>query len=451
METIIAEIAEKFINKICGLIASGGTFSGIEASALDESKSCAAELISAYAKNVDRVILSDKAGRRATGHRVERRGDERHLQTLLGEVSYSRTYYKKASGGYEYLADTALGVDKRGRVSEALSLVLVRAAKDMSYGKASAHIAAGEVSRQTVMGRVRQSYAVENPPEQRRRVPELHIDADEAHVTLRGGKKSEIPLISVYEGIAARGKRHFCKNIFHISDYGKRPDDLWEQALNEVESRYDLTDTKVYLHGDGGQWVQTGLEWFPSAVFVLDKYHKNKAIKGMTAGLSKVEQKLFDKEIREALFDEDTEFFDQLATSLCIQLPERAEKILGNAGYLERFISGISICEKDHRANNGGCTEPHVSHVLSARLSSRPMAWSKATLKKLVPILAAGKVTFQAKQKVSELPKSLRKAVVSANKAFRRGTLGIPYPNAIGMLPLSGKVTGTQKLLKMYA
>ncbi|MGN0450769.1 MAG: recombinase family protein [Acutalibacteraceae bacterium] len=64
--------------------------------------------------------------------------------------------------------------------------------------------------------------------------------------------------------------------------------------------------------------------------FVLDKYHKNKAIKAMTAGI--------ENKYR------------------------------------------ISICKKDERANNGGCTEPHISHVLAARLSSRPLAWSETTL-----------------------------------------------------------------------
>jgi hypothetical protein len=451
MEQIITGIAGNFIKNLINVISEGSSFAEIEPIFQQEAKACAAQIMSAYAESVDRAILADKAARRETGYRVERRGDERRLQTLVGEVAYSRTYFKKASGGYEYLADIALGVEKRERVSEGLSLSLVRAAKDMSYGKSSKYVSSGEISRQTVMGRVRRSFSAQAPPQERRRVPELHIDADEDHITLCGGKKSEVPLISVYEGIKSHGKRNYCKNIFHISEYGKTPDDLWEQALTEIESRYDLTDTKIYLHGDGGSWIQTGLEWFPTATFVLDKYHKNKAIKGMTAGLSKADRKLFDREIRESLALENIEFFGELTMSLCDELPERTEKILDNARYLKNFVSGISICEKDPRANNGGCTEPHVSHILSARLSSRPMAWSKQTLKKLAPVLATGDVTFQAKQEAPELPKPLRKAAVSANKALRRGAAGLPSPYAIGTLPISGKVTGMQTLLKRFA
>ena len=55
----------------------------------------------------------------------------------------------------------------------------------------------------------------------------------------------------------------------------------------------------------------------------------------------------------------------------------QTETISQNAAYLQRFVKGIGICKKDERANNGGCTEPHISHVLAARLSSRPLAWSE--------------------------------------------------------------------------
>lgn len=450
MERIITEIAEKFTKNILEIISAGGELAQLEVSALREAKACAARLIGTYAECVDAAIAADRAARRESGHRVERRGDERRIQTVLGEVCYRRTYYQKASGGYEYLTDTVLGVEKRERVSEGLSLSLVKAAKDMSYGKASTHIAAGEISRQTVMGKLRRSFA-RKPTADRHRVPELHIDADEAHITLRGGRKSEVPLISVYEGIEKRGKRGICRNIFHISEYGKSPDDLWEQALTEVEERYDLTGTKIYLHGDGGNWVQKGLEWFPKAVFVLDKYHKNKAIKNMTAGLSFAGRKLFDTAIRESLSAENISTACTLTQKLCAALPSREAKILESAEYLKNHIEGIGICIKDPSANNGGCSEPHVSHILSARLSSRPMAWSKRTLTQLAPILAGGTVCKAPAATVQSLPTPLRNAAASARKAFRRETAGLPNPDAIGTLNLSGKVTGTQKLLKLYA
>ena len=454
MKNIVTVIAEEFINNLVKMLtAKGKSFSELEKQALAESKRTSAKLISAYAETLDAAIVADKTGRREIGYTVQRREDERRLQTLVGEVTFKRTYYKKASGGYEYLTDIMLGIEQRDRVSGGLGLALAEAAKDMSYEKSSEYVNSDKISRQTVMERVRRSSVSEQELPEKRQVPELHIDADEAHVTLYHGKSSEVPLISIYEGIESNRKRHNCKNVFHISEYGKNPDDLWEQALTEIERRYDLSGTKIYLHGDGGGWIQTGFKWIPDAIFVLDKYHKNKAINLMTAGLAQKARKSYEREIRKALRAEELKYVDEIAQNLCVQFPEREGKILPAARYLKRFVKGISICNTDPGANNGGCTEPHVSHILAGRLSSRPMAWSVKTLKRLAPILANGQITLDVKSESEPLPvsKALRKTVAKAGRAFCMGTMGLPHPDSIGRLPVNGKITGTQKLLHLFA
>lgn len=68
--------------------------------------------------------------------------------------------------------------------------------------------------------------------------------------------------------------------------------------------------------------------------------------------------------------------------------------------------------------------------------------------------MAAGKADMVDKSKkntnVKALPKPLRKTAVKANKTFRKETLGLPLPEAIGRLPITGKITGTQKILKLF-
>ena len=46
--------------------------------------------------------------RKAEGYSAERRGDRRSILFSYGQVEFERTYYKKASGGYEYFADTTV-------------------------------------------------------------------------------------------------------------------------------------------------------------------------------------------------------------------------------------------------------------------------------------------------------------------------------------------------------
>ena len=456
METTIAQIVEEFIHKLVKQLVTGKALSEFEKYAMREMETCTAKLTSAYMEHLDRVIAADKVGRRKAGYAIERRGDERKLQLAFGDVYYHRTYYRKESGGYEYLVDSTMDIGHHQRISEWLGLSLANAAKDMPYAKVARHVGRRAISNQSVMKWVRES-TVDKTEEGTllRRVPEIHIDADEAHITLCDGKRTEVPLISVYEGIGHHGKRHFCKSVFHVSEYGKTPDSLWEQAASELTNRYDLDGTRIYLHGDGAPWIRTGLEWLPGALFVLDKYHKNKAITAMTAGLDNNRRDKAEYRIRKALNEEDLDYFALIRDNLCQEIPERAEIIIKNAEYLEKLVKGVSICTRDPGANNGGCTEPHVSHVLSSRLSSRPMVWSKKTLQKLAPVLAAGKASSVGKSKTESmvnLAKPLRKTIARANKSFyREGTLGLPMPEAIGRLPITGKVTGLQVVLKHYA
>ena len=123
--------------------------------------------------------------------------------------------------------------------------------------------------------------------------------------------------------------------------------------------------------------------------------------------------------------------FDEIVDDLCSRLEERQETIKAASRYLKRFVKGISICQTDVKANNGGCTEPHVSHILSRRLSSRPMAWSKKTLAQLAPILASGQLIMKAKETTSELSDPMRKAVMNAKEACRKARLARSSQNQL--------------------
>ena len=116
--------------------------------------------------------------------------------------------------------------------------------------------------------------------------------------------------------------------------------------------------------------------------------------------------------------------------------------------YLLSNFDAIHIYNIDPEAQNGGATEPHVSHVLSSRLSSRPMGWSSATLKKFVPILATGNCSLQT-EKTTQPNKELEKVKHIPNKIVS-GSLGLPHPDMIASLPAkNGKITPLNRFLNM--
>ena len=93
----------------------------------------------------------------------------------------------------------------------------------------ASYIIKGQISEQMVMNKIREASPRQKPIAYRV-VEDLHIDADENHVSLQDGGDTIVPLDSVYEEIKRREKRSICKNVFHISEYGKSLSTLWTRS-----------------------------------------------------------------------------------------------------------------------------------------------------------------------------------------------------------------------------
>ena len=213
-----------------------------------------------------------------------------------------------------------------------------------------------------------------------------------------------------------------------------------------MERRYDLTNTKIYLHGDGAPWIKAGLEWLPNSVFVLDRYHANKALKGAVSGIERKIGSQYEYLLRQSLNEGDKDYFCSVRDTLLARWPEREKTILEATNYLLSNFDAIHIYSTDAEARNGGATEPHVSHVLSSRLSSRPMGWSPKTLKKFVPILASGRCSFRAADE--EAADTEAKKPKHNTMRVCPSTLGLPHPDMVASMPAkSGKITPLYRLL----
>ena len=131
MEKIINEVTEKLNREIkeffSGREADVGTAERYFGSRIAEA---VLELLRAYYEKNDRELLEDKTGRKQAGLVVERRGDKREILTQLGRLEYERTYYRKASGGYEYPVDRIAGIEAYERVSSGVGLALSCASSD---------------------------------------------------------------------------------------------------------------------------------------------------------------------------------------------------------------------------------------------------------------------------------------------------------------------------------
>lgn len=419
MDTILQQICENFIGEIVGFFGQGKALrlEEIETTLKKKTDTFILDMMKAYLEELDRAIVDDKAFRKQKGIVVQRRGDKREQYLTFGPLSFRRTYfYDKRKQEYVYLLDQAVGLEPYERVSGAVSIELVEHASESSYGESSRHVTAEAISRQTVMKKLRKLKDLRIPkPSFKRQVKVLYVNADEDHISLQDGSTTVVPLISIHEGVIQQGKRGRCINPHYISSYGKPIEDLWLEAAKWIDQTYDVDYLeRIYLHGDGAAWIKEGLNWLPVAKMVLDRYHLNKAVTTVTARQPEKRFQLYS-----ALAQGNKQDFTALVKQLSQDAADDSErkKIKDFYRYINNNWSGITI----HRKENcgGSCTEGHVSHVLSSRLSSRPMGWSREGLRVMAELRAykssGGQIELKH-LKVIEPKYKLRKSVLNKVK-----------------------------------
>ncbi|WP_369017618.1 UPF0236 family protein [Thermatribacter velox] len=117
-------------------------------------------------------------------------------------------------------------------------------------------------------------------------------------------------------------------------------------------------------------WIKQGLNILPKAVFVLDRFHLAKRIKGTLHHNPQLEKKLW-KAIQEGSWDEVA---DVLLNGYSETTdPKKQREIKELLHYLQQSFQGILAFKHYQKLKLRISARGHVSHVLSARLSQRPM------------------------------------------------------------------------------
>lgn len=382
MDTIIQQFREKIKGNTEEFLVNiarenGGNISNFIKLIRKDMDELGRELCKYLIENLDEMIK--ESPRRKEKWDIVRK-KERTLITEFGEVTFKRRYYEsKFNGEYQHLADKKLGIGKYQRVDRGLEAEMVDAATDKSYAKVGKEVVNSlELSDQTVMNKIRKLERIENDelnnPNEKKEVKYLYVEADEDHVSLQNGKNSIPRLVYVHEGISKEQGRNKLKNSYCFSGIYSKSEDLWLEVMDYIDSNYKLDSIKqIYLAGDGALWIKEGLKWLPKSKQILDRYHLNKYILKATGHAKK-----FRFELWEGINNLDRTKIRETFSELISKAEKESKKtaIRQSRSYIYNNWSGIVNYYEDDNAL--GCSaEGHVSHILSDRLSSRPMGWSK--------------------------------------------------------------------------
>lgn len=391
----ILHLAAELAMKICRR-AEKGEVCELDVMADEVLKDCKAasrEILKVIVQHMNESLRNDKQGRKEMGLIIKERDRPRSLLTALGQIDFTRDYFfDKENSQYISVLDQLLGIEKYERVGACVAAALVSQATDISYTKSTQIVTGGEVSRQTVHNQIRKMNTPQIEIEtEKRSVKELHLHADEDHAHMQKpdkekGKRSKIiPLVTVTEGTEEESRgRNRTINPVHFSDEDFDTKRLWKSVEGFIDKYYDMCVLEnIYIHGDGGSWIQNGLSDLPQTVHVMDGFHFYKELR-------KISRILPNRHVRVALTNalkcNDRKRADEYIQDILGEdsLTEKDEEkirkfeiyLQGNWNEIRRRLTKENI--------PGSCTEGLVSSVLSERFSRDPLGWSEQNLGKLV-------------------------------------------------------------------
>lgn len=231
-----------------------------------------------------------------------------------------------------------------------------------------------KVSRQTVKRLVHsmepESIKKVSVPETKKKVENLYIDADEDHVSVLKGKTLRQDLLYVYEGKKKSYKKNELVKPYYMT--GVSGKDLFLEAGEYIRANYDTEGIKrIYVQGDWAKWIRNGVNAIPNSRFVLDRYHLSKYVNDCTGG-----DVQYKAEIYSALDNGDYEALDVVMNRIIEKGDVCRESIYRGFTYIYSNFDGITIRNSSEENPVGCSAESHVSHILTDRLSSRPLTWS---------------------------------------------------------------------------
>ena len=127
--------------------------------------------------------------------------------------------------------------------------------------------------------------------------------------------------------------------------------------------------------------MKKGMEML-GAEFVLDEFHIQKYIRKMARlaadGGVEEEREAAEKKLQEWIQNGNRKKLEEWAAQAGAGLGEKGgKKLMESWKYIKNNWQGIRRRIKQEEGVIGSSTEGHISHVLSARMSSRPMGWSR--------------------------------------------------------------------------
>ncbi len=338
--------------------------------------------------------------------------ERKNFVTLFGSVPFKRRYYfDKNTGEYFFFTDLFLGLPKRKHFDPFVCADLVEKSADNSYSKAGKIISdkigirssmnpndSINISRATVRNIVLGFDPIVDEVKERKRIEKLFIMLDEKFVgsQFNNGIDHMIKAAVLFENtkLEYKNKRkpdsidryrlvnsHVCANIDN------------QLTLDVVDYIYNTYDTEylkeIYFMGDCATWIKNfpKSRWFKftkdtTNYFSMDGYHFSQALNNLTT--NKKEYENWNIALNHAVKVNNKDLFTRLCSRFIEENPNRESTIIAKEKYILNNWNERQLYQNKTYLK---CSmESHISHIFADIFTSRPKAYSKKGLRKLLKI-----------------------------------------------------------------
>ena len=364
-----------------------GEFPKLEQTVSDLSQRMAAGFLSMVLTNADELLRS--SGGRMKKYNVQRRV-MRTLISTVGDVTFEETVFRdRKTGEYRRLLGELLRLPEKERFTSLAEAKLINEAEVHSYQRAADAFSTSQhkVTKVSVMNKIHAIEEIMPEPEapvEKKQQRYLYIEADEDHIHRQKAGQNDGcmigKLIYLFEGKddVCEGRRKLINPFYFSGLYqGEHNKDLWDEVEKYIREHYDQDYLKrVYINSDGAAWIKAGKERVYKSQLVADRFHLMKYI-------NRIARLTGDKDLEK---EAKARFYKYIykdnllaAEKLLTRIKNRygGENVVEDCrSYFENNWDSIQRAFHDKKVL--GCSaEGHVSHLLSERMSSRPMGWSE--------------------------------------------------------------------------
>lgn len=324
---------------------------------------------------------------RISKYYINKSNVSRTLITIVGEITFTRTYYKSKSSNKKFFyLDYIFDLPKYDHYDPVIKAIAINNATNTSQAEASRNISAitGDlkyfmdnssvynIPRQSIYNWIKEWNTPNIVPQSVETPETLYVMADEKYVGAQDIEKDiMVKCFVTFEDVKDVSKnRRALVNRSVFSCYNSH---AWPSFMDYIAKRYDFSKIKnIALLSDGGTWIKTGISELKldpnnTVKFYLCEFHFKQAIHHITT----------DEDERKNLLDifsnkRKKDFIE--AVNKIIENNKNREEIITKK--LNYIINNYSSIKSMLKLNIGSSMESHISHLIASFFASRPKGFS---------------------------------------------------------------------------